>query len=362
MSGLKNVLHDRDVTKIFFLMSLRHFDRQHKPLAIEDMMRASYSLLLFAILAISLRQWKVEAFVSIELGTSRPRVQLFGATNTPPCVNHYNNGSSSRRELLLTLPGLALPLVVNQQPSFADDDARNKILVLGKGFLGSQVCSTLADMGIETIATTRNGRDGTVALDFLQDDVSQKVERLAADCSAVISCVGAIGTKDDKAVNAGTGLAAQAAKRAGVTRFVYITVAPEVKEFARDVEFLQEYMSGKTSSRELVLNEFSDKAVLIEPTFIYGGGSFELNPPRVASFYGQFIEEILSSNPIRNVERVLSPGFVKIALEPPVPVEDVARAAVAGALGETQSILDSYDKIKQASSQLLYHDERHQTT
>ena len=91
---------------------------------------------------------------------------------------------------------------------------------------------------------------------------------------------------------------------------------------------------------------------MIEPTFIYGGGSFELNPPRVASFYGKFIEGILSSNPMRNVERVLSPGFVKIALEPPVPVEDVARAAVAGALGETQSILDSYDKIKQASSQL----------
>jgi hypothetical protein len=207
-------------------------------------------------------------------------------------------------------------------------------------------------LGIETIATTRDGRDGTVALDFLQDDVSQKVERLAIGCSAVISCVGAIGTKHDKAVNAGTGLAAQGAKRAGVERFVYITVAPEVKEFARDVEFLQEYMSGKTSSREVVLEEFNGKAVLIEPTFVYGGGSFELNPPRVASFYGQFIEGILSSNPIRNVERVLSPGFVKIALEPPVPVEDVAKAAVAGALGETQAILDSYDKIKQASSQL----------
>ena len=171
-----------------------------------------------------------------------------------------DDGSSSRRELLLTLPGLALPLIVHQQPSFADDDnVRNKppkILVLGKGFLGSQVCSTLADLGIETIATTRNGRDGTVALDFFQDDVAQKVERLATGCSAVISCVGAIGTKNDKAVNAGTGLAAQGAKRAGVERFVYITVAPEVKEFARDVEFLQEYMSGKTSSRQAVLKEF----------------------------------------------------------------------------------------------------------
>jgi putative NADH-flavin reductase len=319
-------------------------------------MRASF-LLLFAILATFLRQWKVEAFgVSIQLRTrSRSRLAKVCSAARHSVSHDDDDGSSTRRGFLLTLPGLALPLVVNQQPSLANDDSPNKppkILVLGKGFLGSQVCSTLADLGIETIATTRDGRDGTVALDFLQDDVSQKVERLAIGCSAVISCVGAIGTKHDKAVNAGTGLAAQGAKRAGVERFVYITVAPEVKEFARDVEFLQEYMSGKTSSREVVLEEFNGKAVLIEPTFVYGGGSFELNPPRVASFYGQFIEGILSSNPIRNVERVLSPGFVKIALEPPVPVEDVAKAAVAGALGETQAILDSYDKIKQASSQL----------
>ena len=43
-------------------------------------------------------------------------------------------------------------------------------------------------------------------------------------------------------------------------------------------------------------------------------------------------------------------GFIKIALEPPVSVDAVAKAAVAGALGKAQPILDTYDKINEAGS------------
>jgi hypothetical protein len=261
--------------------------------------------------------------------------------------------ASSRRAFFQILSASSLlvkPLLFPQSVVAAES---TKILVLGgTGFVGSQVMSTLRDMGIETIATSRDGRDGTIALDLTSENVQDQIQKLSQGCAAVISCVGAIGTADDKAVNSGTGLAASAAKAAGVSRFVYITVAPEVKEFARDIDFLKGYMEGKSFSRETVLAAFDGKATLIEPTFIYGGGSFELNPPRVASFYGQFIEGLLSSSPIRTVERVLSPGIIKIALEPPVPVEAVAQAAVAGALGKTDSILDSYDKIKSASRTL----------
>jgi len=253
---------------------------------------------------------------------------------------------SSRRGFVAAIGATALPLLSNA----AQAEEKNKVLVLGgTGFVGKQVVETLRDLGVDTIATSRNGRDGTVALDITESNVASKVEKLASGCTAVISCVGAIGTDNDEAVNAGTGMAAQGAKAAGVRRFVYITVAPEVKEFAKDIDFLQGYMKGKTFSREAVLSNFGDSATLIEPTFIYGGGSFELNPPRVASFYGKFIEGLLSSGPVRAVERILSPGIIKIALEPPVPVEAVASAAVAGALGKADPILDTYDKIKKAS-------------
>ena len=218
----------------------------------------------------------------------------------------------------------------------------------------------LRAQGIPVVATSTNGRDGTVALNVLtllasdKEQLTERVQTLSQGCTAVISCIGAIGGTDDEAINSATAAAAQGAKAANVQRFVYITVAPEVVEFARDIDFLEGYMRGKAKSRAAVLDCFPQSAVLIEPTFIYGGGSFELNPPRVASFYGKFIEGLLSSSPLRTVERVLSPGIVKIALEPPVAVEDVAAAAVAGALGQltttTTVILDSYDKIKQAAA------------
>ena len=293
-----------------------------------------------------------------------------------------NNGAvprsvitSSRRELVqafLSSSTAAFVLLNSQKSALADDDDQvpvttsmspassppraaiaPKVLVLGgSGFVGSRIVATLTELGIATIATSRDGRDGTVALNVLDDDVTSTVARLSQGCSAVISCIGAIGTEDDQAVNAATALAAQGAKQSGVQRFVYITVAPEVKEFAQGIDFLEGYMAGKSISRQAVLDLFREEAIFIEPTFIYGGGSFELNPPRVASFYGKFIEGLLSSGPIRSVERALAPGIVKIALEPPVPVEAVANAAVAGALGRTDAILDSYDKIKQAAATL----------
>jgi hypothetical protein len=84
-------------------------------------------------------------------------------------------------------------------------------------------------------------------------------------------------------------------------------------------------------------------------TFIYGGDSFSVNPPRVASFYGEFIETLLSSGLVRGITNVSS-GFVKIALEPPVSVDSVSAAACNAATGKIDTdVLDTYDKIKNAS-------------
>lgn len=237
------------------------------------------------------------------------------------------------------------------QPAFADENAGAKVLVLGgTGFVGSRVVQNLRDQGVTVIATSRDGRDGTVAFDVTQGiDVVKETEKLSKGCIAVISCIGAIGSPTDAVVNAATGLAAQGAKAAGVERFVYISVAPEVKEFAKGIEFLEDYMTGKTFSQTEVLSNFPSGATLIEPTFIYGGDTFQLQPPRVASFYGEFIETLLSSGPIRGVANIAPEGIVKIALEPPVSVNAVAAAAVAGALEKSLGELDTYDKIKTAS-------------
>ncbi|VEU33558.1 unnamed protein product [Pseudo-nitzschia multistriata] len=245
------------------------------------------------------------------------------------------------------------PLVVSADDTVDPSPKRTKVLVLGgSGFVGSRVVEKLKSQGVEVISTSTNGRGGTIAFDATKDGINvvSEIEALSKGCTAVISCIGSIGTKNDNIVNSATGLAAQGAKSAGVERFVYIAVAPEVKEFAEGIDFLKEYMKGKTFSQNAVESNFPNGShVLIEPTFIYGGDSFSVNPPRVAGFYGEFIESLLSSGPIRGITGVSS-GFLKIALEPPISVDAVSAAAVNAATGKLSSeVLDTYDKIKDAS-------------
>ena len=263
--------------------------------------------------------------------------------------------ASSRREFFREVVTTSLAtggLVALAPQSIASAaETSSKVLVLGgTGFVGSRVVQKLKSLGVDVIATSTDGRDGTVALDVSKPDldVIKAVQELAKGCTAVISTIGCIGTEQDLKVNSATGLAAMGAKAAGVSQFVYISVAPEVREFAKNIDFLKPYMQGKTFSQDAVVSSF-DRSTLIEPTFIYGGESFNVNPPRVAGFYGEFIEALLSSGPIRAITNIAPEGIIKIALEPPVSVDAVASAAVAGALRKTDLVLDSYDKIVAAS-------------
>lgn len=256
----------------------------------------------------------------------------------------------SRRQLLVS----ALFTVTAFYGQSVDAAPTSKVLVLGgTGFIGSSVVQQLKDAGISVIATSRDGRDGTVELDILKtDNVADRVKELSTGCQAVISCWGAIGTANDNAVNAASGLAAMGAKASGVNRFVSFGIAPEVVQAASGVEFIQPYIQGKQFAKQSVQSLFGESGVIIEPTFVHGGNSFGVNPPRVAGFYGDFIEGILSSSPVRALEGALPRGnIIQVALEPPISVETVASAAVAAALGRVGSSvsLDTYDKIKEVA-------------
>uniref|UniRef100_A0A7S3LFR6 NAD(P)-binding domain-containing protein n=1 Tax=Amphora coffeiformis TaxID=265554 RepID=A0A7S3LFR6_9STRA len=278
-------------------------------------------------------------------------------TTITPCASSHPTTALhavDRRGFVVSgIAGIASTIFAD--PSFASDNDSKKVLVLGgTGMVGSEVVKVLQGLGFNVLATSTDGRDGTVALDFRQEpkDLAAQVEALAQGCTAVISTVGVIGTENDEMVNRGSGIAASAAKKAGVSRFSYISVAPEVREFGEGFDFLQSYMQGKAFSEASIQDEFGSSAsyTLIEPTFIYGGDKFALNPPRVASGYGQLIETLLSSAPFRAATNIAPEGFIKIALEPPVSASSVAKAAVAGALGKSSvAVLDTYDKIIEAS-------------
>ena len=56
----------------------------------------------------------------------------------------------------------------------------------------------------------------------------------------------------------------------------------------------------------------------MKPTFIYGGESFGLFPPRVTDGYGSGIEELLSNGAIKALADFM-PGLIKVNTPQPRP-------------------------------------------
>ena len=284
--------------------------------------------------------------------------------NTPDYKSIMSESETFTRRGLLQSGIISMGLILTtSSPSLAavteSIKAGQKILVLGgTGLVGSEVCKILAQLKIPYIATSRDGRNHTVALDFTPESVQSpnsiatRIQALAEGCTAVISTVGSIGTPNDELVNAASGIVAQASKAVGVKRFVYVSVSPQVKDSTKDLHILDSYMKGKASSEDSIKKAFDSSGyTIIQPTFIYGGSLFAINPPRVNEQYGSLVEGLLSSGPFRTLANV-TPGLVSVALQPPISAHAVAGACVAGALGvssENKLILNSYDAISDAS-------------
>ena len=99
-----------------------------------------------------------------------------------------------------------------------------------------------------------------------------------------MSCVGVIGT-DDAKMRAGNGdynvVVVEAAKAAGVRRFVYVSVASIVPDVVGGVA-MKGYFEGKTMAEDAIRANFdANEYVIVKPSFIYGGDAFSLTPPRV---------------------------------------------------------------------------------
>jgi len=171
----------------------------------------------------------------------------------------------------------------------------------------------------------------------------------------VVSCVGAIGF-DVQGLLLGNGIAnveaARAAKAVGASKFVYVSVASEVVDSRGWLPpFFSGYFDGKANAERAISEAFGEGATFVKPTFIYGGDSFGLFPPRVNSAYGSAVEEVLSSPPLKGLANVM-PGLIKVALRPPVSVDAVAAAAAGAALGEfSASVLDGTAQINAATDQ-----------
>ena len=251
----------------------------------------------------------------------------------------------------------------------------------GTGFVGSRVCKVLVSKGAEVTSVSRSGscpswaseEEWTKEVKWVAADLLGAYTRevVAGDCDSVVSCVGVVDLDPQvlRRGNGGANLNAFAsAKRAGVGRSVYVSVASEVAAceenwlpFAK-VAF-SAYFDGKRSAEEAAADAVGGDATkfcVVKPTFIYGGEVFALKPPRVTAAYGSGVEEVLSLAPIQALADA-APGLIKVALRAPVSVEAVATACASAALGELAEgdatrravgVLDGTVAIKAAAGEL----------
>ena len=219
-----------------------------------------------------------------------------------------------------------------------------RVVVLGgTGFVGRRVVAELKRAGADVTAASRS----TPAAGVLPEGVPHvKVDLLgSADLGTlggfetIVSCVGVIGGEDADAV-AGNGeaneRAAKAAAEAGASRFVYVSVDSAVRDSgvqALGVGGLKGYFEGKSRAEAAITASFpGDASVIVCPSFVYGGDSFEIAPPRVPDSYGSAVEGLLSVRPLQKVAEKL-PAPLKLVLAPPVKADNIAKCVAAGALG-----------------------------
>jgi len=235
-------------------------------------------------------------------------------------------------------------------PVPARADAEGKIVVFGgDGFIGSRVCKQLLDInpGTKVVAISRTRSEPP--LWAAKMTWAKKVDWIAADAltadfapllegaSAVVSCIGALGSQDDEKINGQANVRlADAAAKANVQRFVYISVNPLVNEAAAGLGVLPEYFKGKREAEAAVKADFGPKSsTIVRPTLVYGGDVFNISPPRVPYYWGSFVETVLCSIPFRLLADLSAPvPALKVALLPPVDVDTCARAVAEAALGE----------------------------
>ena len=250
----------------------------------------------------------------------------------------------------------------------------------GSGFVGSRVVKILSEKGCAVTSVSKSGKAPAwakgeawakgvewTALDLAKaDDAALDAALGSAAGSALVSCVGVVGT-DAAALRDGNGLANvrafEGGKRVGIERAVFVGVASEVAECKDGLpEFFGGYFEGKEQA-ETAATEAAGASCMVRPTFIYGGGSFGLTPPRVNADYGSGVEQLLSLPPIKIVADALPSGLikagpveklpvglVKVALRPPVSVEAVAGACAAAAMGEASGVLDGTAAINKVGA------------
>ena len=241
-----------------------------------------------------------------------------------------------RRSILTIIPAAVASVALSPNVALADD--KKKVVVVGgSGWLGAHVDKLLLEKGCDVVSVARSSPDeqkskiqtnlggslatnggsiSYVSLDALSDDLTSTFQ----GASAVVSCVGvAPGSKNMRDGNGKVNVRiADAAKAAGVSKLVYVSVASEIANGPAKFLF-GDYVKGKQEAEAGITKDFgSSDSLILKPGIVDGAPPGEIRPPG-------------------------PPGMT------PIPVNTLAKAAVAGALGNLVGVIDGSDAIVTAS-------------
>lgn len=210
-----------------------------------------------------------------------------------------------------------LELLATQPPE------QPRVLVLGgTGAVGSGVRKALQERGIFVLATSRDGRDNTIALDVTKSfgKVSDQVNKITKDnrISAVVSCIGGVNTENDAQINGATGQAALGARNSNSVRN-FVALGPSPSLYTKTPKGLETYVKTKEFSQSTITNKFVDTDKTLKYSYTI------INPGAIGK----------SKN---------------YGTDPSVPLKTVVDAVTVGALAyyldEQPEILNSIDEIK----------------
>ncbi|CAM9466405.1 unnamed protein product [Pylaiella littoralis] len=222
-----------------------------------------------------------------------------------------------------------------QGTSSQKDDIPKVVVFGGNGFVGQNVCQAALLMGADVVSVNRSGapagRDKVWKdnVRWVQGDIF-KPELYAAelsDATGVVSCVGAFGSNEqmEKICGDATVAATEAAEKAGVENFVFISAAGAQHEHA----LLAGYWKGKQKAEKAILERFPEGGVILRAPGIYG----DRDVGSVTVPLGAWMRPMEMLFSLAPFSALRSASALEAVLTPPVAVENVARVAAAGALG-----------------------------
>lgn len=213
-----------------------------------------------------------------------------------------------------------------------------KLVVLGgRGFVGSQVCKEALNTGLQVVGISRSGTPPPMhdkwveQVQWVRGDALEPrtYEHILPGAVGVISCIGAFGSNQDMLKFNGTAnvAAIEAAKAAGVPRFVFISA--QIPNIPGIEMLLGGYVQGKAQAEEALRRCYPGTGVALRPGVIYGPRVVSTTLTLPLQYAFQPLEALLARVP--NARQLSQLPLVGAAFVPPLSVDAVARAAVRAA-------------------------------